>query len=395
MREVVIVGAARTAVGKFLGTLRGVPAPELGAAAIRGALAKSGVDPAEVEEVIMGCVLQAGLGQNPARQAQIKSGIPVTTGAMTINKVCGSGLKAVALAAQAIRAGDADIIVAGGMENMSRAPHLLMGGRAGYKLGHAELRDSNIHDGLWDVYNDFHMGATAELVARELDVTREQQDAFALVSHQKAHAATEAGHFLDEIVPVEVPQRRGDPVVFDRDEAIRPDTSAEALAKLRPVFQRDGTVTAGNAPGLNDGGAALVVMAADAAAARGLTPIARVTGYATGHRAPEWVMMAPVDGVRNLVKRLGMEQPNDFDLVELNEAFSAAAIAVTRELAIDPEKVNADGGAVAIGHPIGASGARILVTLLHGMQRRSARTGLAALCLGGGGSVALGVEALG
>ncbi|RME75469.1 MAG: acetyl-CoA C-acetyltransferase [Planctomycetota bacterium] len=394
MREVVITAAARTPIGRFLGSLKDIPAPKLGAHAIRAALERSALPPEAVDEVILGCVLQAGLGQNPARQAQIGAGIPAEIGAFTINKVCGSGLKAVALGAQAIRAGDADVIVAGGMENMSRAPHLLFGARTGIRLGHAELRDANIHDGLWDVYNDFHMGATAELVAREYGIGREEQDAFALVSHQRAHAATERGRFRDEIVPIEIPQRKGDPIVLDRDEAIRPDTSLEKLARLRPAFEKNGTVTAGNAPGLNDGAAALVLMAEEVARERGIRPLARITGYATGHREPEWVMMAPVRGVQRLVEKLGLPSANAFDLVELNEAFSVAAIAVTRELGLDPDKVNPDGGAVALGHPIGASGARILVTLLYGMRERGARTGLAALCLGGGGSVALAVEAI-
>ncbi|GIW70568.1 MAG: acetyl-CoA acetyltransferase [Planctomycetota bacterium] len=395
MREVVILGAARTAIGKFLGGLSEVPAPRLGAVAVRAALERARVPADAVDEVIMGCVIQAGLGQNPARQAQIFAGLPSSVAAMTVNKVCGSGLKAVALAAQAIRAGDADIAVAGGMENMSRAPHLLAGARTGYRLGHAELKDANLTDGLWDVYRDIHMGQTAELVAEKYGIGREEQDRYALESHRRAAAAMAAGRFAEEIVPVEVPQRKGNATLFERDEAVRPDTSLEALAALKPVFKKDGTVTAGNAPGLNDGAAALVLAAAEVARAHGLQPLARVLGYATGHREPEWVMMAPVVGVRRLIERLeGFKHPREFDLVELNEAFSVAAIAVSRELELDPARLNVHGGAVALGHPIGASGARILVTLLYAMKQRGARTGLAALCLGGGGSVALAVERL-
>ncbi len=400
MREVVIAAAARTPIGKFMGGLASLRAPELGAHAIRAALERARLSPEDVQECIMGCVVQAGVGQNPARQAAIKAGIPTSIGSMTINKVCGSGLKAVALAAQAIKAGDADVIVAGGMESMSQAPHLLPKSREGFRLGHAQLLDANVFDGLWDIYNDFHMGKTAELVVDKYKLTREQQDRFAFESHQKALAAQREGKFKAEIAPIELPQRKGPPLVVDKDESPRADSTLETLARLKPAFKEGGSVTAGNAPGLNDGGSAVVVMSADAAKKRGIAPIARITGYATGGRDPEWVMLAPIDAVRNLLDRLaagadgGVRRAADFDLVELNEAFSAAAIAVTQELGLDPARVNVNGGAVALGHPIGASGARILTTLLHAMKDRGARTGLAALCLGGGNAVALSVEAI-
>ncbi|MCA9319094.1 MAG: acetyl-CoA C-acetyltransferase, partial [Planctomycetes bacterium] len=387
-----IVSAARTAIGRFQGSLAPVGAPQLGAIAIKAALERGGVDPDLVEDVIMGCVLQAGLGQNPARQALRAAGIPDRIGAMTINKVCGSGLKAVALAAQAIRAGDLDCLVAGGMENMTRSPYLAPGIRDGLRLGHGQLIDSMVNDGLWDIYNDFHMGMTGELVAEKYGIGREAQDAFAVDSHQRAVAAQDAGHFDAEIAAVEVPGRKGAVTIFDRDEAPRRDTSLEALAKLRPAFKRDGgTVTAGNAPGCNDGGAALLVCSEAFVKNHKLKPLARVTGYQTGGAAPEWVMMAPVDAVQRLLARTG-DAIADFDQIELNEAFSVAALAVTRELEADPARVNPDGGAVALGHPIGASGARILVTLLHGLKRRGGKKGLAALCLGGGNAVALSVE---
>jgi acetyl-CoA C-acetyltransferase len=390
-RSAVLVGAARTAIGKFQGTLATTPAPQLGAAAIRAAVARSGIDVGLVEDVIMGNVLTAGVGQAPARQAAIHGGIPETVGAMTINKVCGSGLKAVALAAQAIRAGDASCVVAGGMENMSLAPYLAPGARTGYRLGDGRFVDSMVADGLWDSFNDFHMGNTGELVAKKYGVTREQQDEYAYHSHRKAAAAQEAGKFAAEIVPFPVPQRKGDPVPFAVDEAVRPDTSTEALARLRPAFQKDGTVTAGNAPGVNDGGAALVVMSEAAAGKAGARPLARIVDYAVGGMAPEWVMMAPVDAVRKLLKKTGLSI-GDFDLIELNEAFSVQAVAVMREIGADPARVNVNGGAVALGHPIGCSGARILVTLLHAMEDRGAKKGLAALCLGGGNAVAMAVE---
>lgn len=392
MPEAFILSSVRTPVGRFLGSLQSIPAPRLGAHVVRHALSRSAVDPALVEEVIMGCVLPAGLGQNPARQAAIWGGVPESAGAMTINKVCGSGLKSVMLAAQAIRAGDAHCLVAGGLENMSRAPYLLPEARTGSRLGHGQLLDSMVHDGLWDVYNDFHMGITGEKVAERYGVTREEQDAYAVASHEKAAAAQDAGAFQGEIAPIEIPQRKGDPLVFDHDESVRRDTSVEALAKLRPAFQKGGTVTAGNAPGCNDGAAAVVVCSGEFVREHGLKPLFRVEGYATGGVAPEWVMMAPVESTKKLNARLGVGMDH-YDLVELNEAFSVQAIAVTRELEADPDRVNVNGGAVAIGHPIGASGARVLTTLLHAMSARGKKRGLAALCLGGGNGVSLAVEA--
>jgi acetyl-CoA C-acetyltransferase len=390
-REAVIVGAARTAIGKFNGTLATTPAPMLGAAAIRAAVERAGIAPDRVEDVIMGNVLSAGVGQAPARQAAIRAGIPPSVGAMTINKVCGSGLKAVALAAQAVRAGDASCVVAGGMENMSLAPYLAPGARTGYRLGDGKLVDSMVHDGLWDSFNDFHMGTTGELVAEKYEIGREEQDRFAYESHMKAAAAQKAGKFAKEIVPFEIPQKKGDPIRFAHDEAVRPDTTLDALAKLKPAFQKDGTVTAGNAPGVNDAGSATVVMSAAAAEKEGAKPLARIIDYAVGGMEPKWVMMAPVDAVAKLLKKTGLSI-GDFDLIELNEAFSVQAMAVTRKIGADPDRVNVHGGAVALGHPIGCSGARILVTLLHAMKDRGAKKGLAALCLGGGNAVALAVE---
>jgi acetyl-CoA C-acetyltransferase len=390
-REAVLVGAARTAIGKFNGTLATTPAPRLGAVAIRAAVERAGLAPDRVEDVVMGNVLTAGVGQAPARQAAIHAGIPDSVGAMTINKVCGSGLKAVALAAQAIRAGDASCVVAGGMENMSLAPYLAPGARTGYRLGDAKFVDSMVHDGLWDSFNDFHMGNTGELVARKYGISREEQDRFAFESHRKAAKAQAGGAFVEEIVPVPVAQPKGDPIPFAKDEAVRSDTSLEALAKLRPAFQKDGTVTAGNAPGVNDGGAALVVMSAAAAQREGAAPLARIVDYAVGGMEPQWVMMAPVRAVEKLLAKTGWTI-GDFDLIELNEAFSVQALAVIREIGADPARVNVNGGAVALGHPIGCSGARILVTLLSAMKARGARKGLAALCLGGGNAVALAVE---
>jgi len=394
MREVVIASAARTPIGKFMGGLASFRAPDLGAIAIRAALERARISGEEVDECIMGCVLQAGLGQNPARQAAIKAGIPTSIGSFTVNKVCGSGLKSIMLAAQAIRAGDADIVVAGGMESMSNAPHLLPKSREGFRLGHAQLQDSVVWDGLWDVYNDFHMGKTAELVVDKYGLSRGEQDEYALASHRKAIEAEKAGKFQREIVKVEIAQKKGAPLVVDKDESPRADSTLEALGKLKPAFKDGGSVTAGNAPGLNDGGAAVVVMSAEAAKKRGVTPLARITGYATGGRAPEWVMLAPLDAIRNLEAKTGGKSAASYDLVEINEAFSAAACALGRELKLDAARLNVNGGAVALGHPIGASGARILVTLLHAMGDRGARTGLASLCLGGGNAVALSVEAL-
>ena len=393
MTEVVIVSACRTPVAKFQGSLAGFKATELGALAVKEALARAGVAADQVDEVIMGNVLQAGLGQNPARQAAIGGGVPTSVGAFTVNKVCGSGLKAIMLAAQAIKAGDAEVIVAGGMESMSNAPYLMPAARNGARLGHAQLIDSMVADGLWDVYNDFHMGITAEKAAEKYKVSREQQDAFAAKSHNKTEAANAAGKFQDEIFAVHVPQRKADPIVFDTDENWRPGMTPESISGLRPAFQKDGSVTAANASSINDGAAAVVVMSADKAKALGLKPLARITGYATGGMDPEWVMLAPLDSIRKLSKKLGME-PSDFDLHEINEAFSAAACALTEDLKLDADKVNVNGGAVAIGHPIGASGTRIFVTLLHAMQQRGAKTGMASLCLGGGNAVSVAVEAL-
>ena len=393
MTDVVIVSACRTPVAKFQGSLANFKATELGALAVKEALCRANVDPSMVDEVIMGNVLQAGLGQNPARQAAIGGGVPTSVGAFTVNKVCGSGLKAVMLAAQAIRAGDAEIIVAGGMESMSNAPYLVPQARNGARLGHSQLIDSMVADGLWDVYNDFHMGITGERAAEKHNVSREAQDAFAAKSHNKTEAAVAAGRFKDEIFAVEIPQRKGDPIVFDQDENWRPGMTAESISGMRPAFKKDGTVTAANASSINDGAAALVVMSADKAKALGLKPLARITGYATGGMDPEWVMLAPLVSIRKLSDKLGMA-PTDFDLHEINEAFSAAACALTGDLGLDANKVNVNGGAVAIGHPIGASGARILVTLLHAMQQNGAKTGMASLCLGGGNAVSLAVEAL-
>ena len=391
MKTAVIASAARTAIGRFQGALSGFPAPDLGAIAVREALKRAGVEPGQVDEVILGNVLQAGVGQNPARQAALKAGFDGSIAAFTVNKVCGSGLKSVALAAQAIKAGDGEIYVAGGMESMTRAPYLVRKARDGLRLGHGELTDAMIADGLWDVYEDFHMGNTAELVAEEYDVPRAQQDEFAAQSHAKAAAAQEAGKFDAEIVAVEVPQRKADPITFDKDEGVRAGTTAEGIAKMRPAFRKDGTVTAANASQISDGAAAVVVASEEKAKALGLNVLARITGYATGGVEPKWVMMAPVQAVQKLNEQRGTTVA-DYDLVELNEAFSSQACAVTRELKFDPEKVNVNGGAVALGHPIGASGCRILVTLLHAMADRGAQTGLATLCLGGGNAVALSVE---
>ncbi|PPE70722.1 acetyl-CoA C-acetyltransferase [Caldimonas thermodepolymerans] len=391
MSDIVIVSAARTAVGKFGGTLAKTPAAELGATVIKEVLRRAGLSGEQVSEVIMGQVLQAGCGQNPARQAVIKAGLPEGVPAMTINKVCGSGLKAVMLAAQAIRDGDADIVVAGGQENMSLAPHVLLGSREGQRMGDWKMVDSMITDGLWDVYNQYHMGITAENVAKKYGISREEQDALALASQQKAAAAQDAGRFKDEIVPVVIPQRKGDPVVFDTDEFINRKTSAEALAGLRPAFDKAGTVTAGNASGINDGAAAVVVMSAKRAEQLGLKPLARIASYASAGLDPAYMGMGPVPAARKALDRAGWK-PADLDLLEINEAFAAQACAVHKEMGWDTSKVNVNGGAIAIGHPIGASGCRILVTLLHEMQRRDARKGIASLCIGGGMGVALTVE---
>jgi acetyl-CoA C-acetyltransferase len=393
MTDVVIVSACRTPVAKFQGSLSGFKAPQLGALAVKEAIARAGVSVDEIDECIMGNVLQAGLGQNPARQAAIGAGVPTSVGSFTVNKVCGSGLKAIMLAAQAIKAGDAECIVAGGMESMSNAPYLMPSARQGARLGHSQLLDSMVNDGLWDIYNDYHMGITAENAAEKYGITREQQDAFAAASHNKTEASVAAGLFKEEIFPVEVPQRKKDPIVFDTDENFRLGMTAESISGMRPAFKKDGTVTAANASSINDGAAACVVMSADKAKALGLTPMARITGYATGGMDPEWVMLAPLESIRKLSKQLGIE-PGDFDLHEINEAFSSAACALLKDLELDPAKVNVNGGAVAIGHPIGASGTRVLVTLLHAMKQKGAKTGMATLCLGGGNAVSLAVEAL-
>jgi acetyl-CoA C-acetyltransferase len=389
-----IVSAARTPIGKFGGGLSRVPATDLGATAIRAAVERSGVDPASVDEVFMGQVIQAGAGQAPARQAARKAGLPDGVSATTINKVCGSGLKAVMLGAASIRAGDADVIVAGGMENMNLGPYLLPGARAGYRLGNQELIDATVYDGLWCSACNVHMGIHAERVAAKHEVSREAQDAFALRSHERALAAQASGAFADEIVPVEVPGKKG-PTMVDTDEGPRADTSAEALAKLKPAFQTDGTgtVTAGNSPGITDGAAALVLASADAVAKQGLKPMARITGYAQADVAPEWLFEAPIEGVRRLIDRLGIAL-DDFDLIEINEAFAAQVLADGNALGFDWDRVNVNGGAIALGHPIGASGARVLTTLLYELRRRGGRRGLATLCLGGGGAVAMAVEAV-
>jgi acetyl-CoA C-acetyltransferase len=391
MEDIVIVSAVRTAVGKFGGSLAKIPASELGAIVIKEALARAKVKPEQVGEVIMGQVLTAGVGQNPARQATLKAGLPKEVPALTINAVCGSGLKAVMLAAQSIAWGDSEIVVAGGQENMSAAPHVLQGSRDGQRMGDWKMVDSMIVDGLWDVYNQYHMGVTAENVAKAHDISREKQDALALGSQQKAAAAQEAGKFKDEIVPVTIPQKKGDPVVFASDEFINKKTSAEALAGLRPAFDKAGSVTAGNASGLNDGAAALVLMSAKKAAELGLKPLAKIKAFGTSGLDPATMGMGPVPATKKALERAGWKA-SDVDLFELNEAFAAQACAVNKELGIDAAKVNVNGGAIAIGHPIGASGARILVTLLHEMQRREAKKGVAALCIGGGMGVSLAVE---
>jgi acetyl-CoA C-acetyltransferase len=390
-QDIVIVAAARTAVGKFGGSLAKVSAPELGATVLRALLERSGLSSEQIGEVILGQVLTAGSGQNVARQAVMKAGFSHGVPAMTINKVCGSGLKAVMLAAQAIRDGDSDIVIAGGQENMSAAPHVLLGSRDGQRMGEWKMADSMITDGLWDVYNQYHMGITAENVARQYGITRDAQDALALASQQKAAAAQEAGRFKDEIVPVVMPQKKGDPIVFAADEFINKKTSAEALAGLRPAFDKAGSVTAGNASGLNDGAAAVMVMTAAKAAALGLRPLARIASYASAGLDPSVMGMGPVPAAKKALERAGWK-PADLDLLEINEAFAAQACAVHQEMGWDTSKVNVNGGAIAIGHPIGASGCRILVTLLHEMIKRDARKGIASLCIGGGMGVALTVE---
>ncbi|MDQ3919800.1 MAG: acetyl-CoA C-acetyltransferase [Acidobacteriota bacterium] len=390
-REAVIISACRTPTGKFQGALKGFTATQLGALVVGEAVRRAGVPAEEVDEVIMGCVIQAGAGQNPARQAALRGGIPFGVSAVTVNKVCGSGLKSVMLAAQGVQLGDTEVVVAGGMESMSNAPYLLTKAREGYRMGNGTLVDAMIHDGLWCAFENYHMGHTGEVVAERYGVTREEQDEYALNSHRKAAAAIKAGKFKDEIVPVEIPQKKGAPIIFDRDETVREDTSMEALAKLRPAFKEGGTVTAGNAPGVNDGASAVVVTSLERARALGVEPLARIAAQATSGIQPELVMMAPVEAIRKVLRKAGWSL-SEVDLIELNEAFAVQAIAIIRELGLDPARVNVNGGAVALGHAIGQSGSRLLTTMLYEMKRRGARRGLAALCLGGGNAVALAVE---
>jgi len=391
--DVVIISGCRTAVGKFQGSLSDLSAPQLGAVVVREAVKRAGLNSDQIDECIMGNVLPAGLGQNPARQAAIFAGLSPATGAMTINKVCGSGLKAVALAAQAVQTGNSSIVVAGGMESMTNAPYLLPQARKGYRLGNGQVIDSMVHDGLWDVYNDYHMGVTGENVAEKYGITREEQDEFAVNSHRKALAAMKECRFKSQIVPVEIPAKKKGavPVLFEKDESPREDTTVETLRALKPAFKKDGTVTAGNAPGVNDGAAAVVVTSAKRASELHAQPMARILAQATSGVEPKWVMMAPVDAVKKIWEKTGWKK-DDVDLYELNEAFSVQALGVIRELGLDANKVNVNGGAVSIGHPIGASGARVLVTLIYEMTRRSVKRGIAALCLGGGNAVAMAVE---
>jgi acetyl-CoA C-acetyltransferase len=391
IKEAVIISAVRTPVGKFLGSLKGLKATELGAIVVREAVRRAGVSPGDVDEVIMGCVIQAGLGQNPARQAALHGGLPNTVSAVTVNKVCGSGLKAIMMAAQGVQLGDTEIVVAGGMESMSNAPYVLTKAREGYRLGNGTLVDTVINDGLWCAFDDQHMGCTGEVVAERYQVSRAEQDEYALNSHRKASAAINDGKFRDEIVPVEIKQRKGPPVVFDTDEPVRADTSMESLGKLKPAFKECGTVTAGNAPGVNDGASAVVVTSAERAKSLGIEPLAKIVGQATSGLEPKLVMMAPVEAIKKLLKKTGWSL-GDVDLIELNEAFAVQAVAITRELDLDPDKLNVNGGAVALGHAIGQSGSRILTTMLYEMKRRNVHRGIAALCLGGGNAVALAVE---
>ena len=391
IRDAVIISAVRTPVGKFQGSLKAYSATDLGALVVRETVKRAGVAPEEVDEVIMGCVIQAGLGQNPARQAALRGGLPATVSAVTVNKVCGSGLKAVMMAAQGIQLGDTDMVVAGGMESMSNAPYLLTKAREGYRLGNGVLVDSMINDGLWCAFENYHMGCTGEVVSERYEVGRAAQDEYALNSHRKAAAATVAGKFRDEILPIELPQKKGPPIIFDQDESIREDTSLEALAKLKPAFKSDGTVTAGNAPGVNDGASALVVTSMDRARSLGVEPLARIVAQATSGVEPELVMMAPVEAIKKLMKKTGWSL-SEVDLIELNEAFAVQAVAILKELDLDPDRVNVNGGAVAMGHAIGQSGSRVLTTMLYELKRRNAHRGVAALCLGGGNAVALAVE---
>jgi acetyl-CoA C-acetyltransferase len=393
VEEAVIVSAVRTPTGKFLGALKEFPATQLGAMVVREAVCRARIDPASVEECIMGNVVSAGLGQAPARQAALRGGLSDHVAALTINKVCGSGLKAVMLAAQGIATGDIEVAVAGGMESMSNAPYLLPGVREGLRMGHAQAIDSMIVDGLWCSFEQCHMGTAGEVVATEYHIGRGEQDEYAFNSHHKAAEATAAGRFTAEILPVSIPQKKGEPLVFDRDESVRPDTSIETLGSLKPAFRKDGTVTAGNAPPVNDGAAALTVMSARRATQLGVTPLARIVGQATSGLAPKYLLMTPVEAIRRLSQKTGWNL-QDVDLFEINEAFSVQLLAVLQELGVDPKKVNVNGGAVALGHPIGASGARILTTLLYALQQRGLQRGVASLCLGGGNGVALAVERL-
>jgi acetyl-CoA C-acetyltransferase len=391
-REAVIISAARTPTGKFQGALKGFTAPELGAIAIKEAVSRAGVDPAKIDEVIMGCVVQAGIGQAPARQAALKAGLPPEVSALTINMVCGSGLRAVALASQSVQLGDSDFVVAGGMESMSNIPYALQTAREGFRMGNQTATDLMIHDGLWCPFENWHMGNTGEVVAEMHQISRETQDEFAYNSHRKATEAQAAGRFKDEIVPIEIPQKKGDPILLDYDEPVRPETTIEALAKLKPAFKRDGgTVTAGNAPGVNDGASALVVTSSEKATELGVKPLGRVVSYAVSGIEPKLIMLAPVEGIRKAVAKAGWSL-EDVELFELNEAFSVQALGVMKELGINPDRVNVNGGAVAMGHAIGNSGGRILTTLLYEMKRRGAKRGVAGLCLGGGNSVAMAVE---
>jgi len=391
LNEAVIISAARTPVGKFLGSLKGFSATELGAIVVRESVKRAGIKPEDVDEVIMGCVIQAGLGQNPARQAALNGGIPSTVAAVTVNKVCGSGLKAVMMAAQGVQLGDSEMVVAGGMESMSNAPYLVPKAREGYRLGNGELIDAMIHDGLWCAFENYHMGCTGEVVADEYKIGRAEQDQFATDSHRKAAAAIKAGYFKDEIVPVEIKQKKGAALIFDTDETVREDTTVEVLGKLKPAFKSEGTVTAGNAPSVNDGASAVVVTSLRRARELGVEPMAKIVAQAVSGVEPRMVMMAPVEAVRKVLKKTGWSG-SEVDLIELNEAFSVAALAVTRELGLDPEKVNVNGGAVALGHAIGQSGSRLLTTMLYELKRRDARRGIVALCLGGGNAVAMAVE---
>jgi acetyl-CoA C-acetyltransferase len=394
MKNAVIVSACRTPMGNMLGALAPFTAAQLGSFVVKEAVKRAGIEPEIIDEVIMGHVIQGGCHQSTARQAMIYAGLPASIPAFTVNKVCGSGMKAIMLAAQAIKVGDGDVYVCGGHESMSNAPYYLNKARSGYRLFHGELLDMMVTDGLWDIFNDFHMGNTAELVSSELGVSREDQDTFAAGSQRKAAEASEKGYFEDEIVAIEIPQRKGNPVIFDKDESIRPGTTAEKLAKLKPAFKKDGgTVTAGNASSISDGASAVVVMSEDKAKELGVKPMARIAGYAEGFREPEWVMMAPVIAFRKLAEKMGVAV-DSWPIYEINEAFSAASIAIIRELGLDESKVNLHGGAVALGHPIGATGCRLVTTLLYAMKRYGHKSGAAGLCLGGGGSVAIALEAM-